>query len=236
MQFDDTVEEQRSETGISPTGRTIKFPNTRGAGRDLAIKLEGYRENKDVFVLAPVLGGVLVAAEVAEQIDAPLDFIIIRRLLAPHGPGSQLCAVNVAGSLVIDEELMPRPAAPESALDYFITDALDELAKRERICRGGRPAIDLAQKTVILIDCGIRTCLTMRAAIRALRTKEPARIIVAVPVANPESRATIESIADDVVCLAWPQPFGNAGVWYTDFSRPNDDEVGKLLDPAGRRD
>jgi predicted phosphoribosyltransferase len=235
VRFNDKVEQPQSETNANSAEQAKKFANLRSAGRELAMKLEAYRKLKDVVVLAPVLGGVPVAAEVAESLGVPLDFIIIRRLLAPRGPGSQLCAVNAGGSLVIDDELPTRPSVPESALDYFIADALDGLASRERVCRGGHPPIDLAQKTIILVDCGIRTGLTMRAAIRALRAKEPKQIIIAVPVANPESRETIESIADEIVCLAWPQPFGNAGVWYADFTRPNDNEVNELLDHAMRR-
>lgn len=211
----------------------MKFSNLRSAGCELANRLESYRENENVVVIAPVLGGVPVAAEVAKRLSAPLDFVIIRRLLAPEGPGSQLCAVNVGGSLVVDEELTLRLAAPEtsSAFDCFVADAVDELSRRERICRGARPPINLFDKTIILVDCGVRTGLTMRAAVRAIRTKHPARIIVAVPVAAPESRETLESMADELICLAWPKPFGNAGVWYADFGRPGDNEISKLLNP-----
>ena len=225
-----------SETGVGQAGQATRFLDLRSAGRDLAMKLEAFGSREDVIVLGLVLGGVLVALEVAEHLGVPLDFVIIRRLLAPHGPGSQVCAVNVAGSLVIDPELMPRPEVPASGLDYFVSDALDELARRERVCRGGRRTIDLAQKTILLVDCGIRTGLTMRAAIRALRTVKPARIVAAAPVAAPEGLAAVEAVADDVVCLKQPHPFGHVGLWYTDFRRPDDHQISELLDQAARTD
>src|SRR4030095_2885646 len=111
------------------------------------------------------------AHEVAMHLNVPLDFLIIRRLLTPDGPGSQICAVNIAGSLVVDQSVMPSHVVPKSPLDYFVSDALEGLARRARTCRGNRPAVEIAQKTILLVDCGIRTGFTMRAAIRALRTK-----------------------------------------------------------------
>jgi putative phosphoribosyl transferase len=207
-----------------------RFPDLRSAGRELAAALEQFSARTDVIVLGLVLGGALVAFEVARHLCLQLDFVIIRRLLVPHGPGSQVCAVNVAGSLVIDEELMPRPAVPESPLDYFVSDALEKLAGRERQCRGGRPAVDLSQKTVILADCGIRTGLTMRAAIGALRKAGPARIIAAVPVASVKGRAAIEALADEVISLRSREPFGHVGLWYEDFRRPGDESVSDLLE------
>lgn len=222
-------DEDPLRTGGETTSRPARFSDLASAGRDLARKLEPFGGREDTIVLGLVLGGVLVAHEVAEHLGVPLDFVIIRRLLVPNGPGSQVCAVNVAGALLIDEELPPRPAAPESPLDHFVEDALADLANRERDCRGGHPALDLAQKTILLVDCGIRTGLTMRAAVRVLRRTEAARIIIAVPVASPESRPIIEAIADGVVCLAWPQPFGHVGLWYSDFRRPGDHQVSELL-------
>lgn len=208
--------------------RVISFPDLRSAGCELALKLEAKRGNDDLVVLAIVLGGVLVAHEVAKWLRTPLDLVIIRRLLAPRGPGSQICAVNLGGTLVIDDE-MPHPGKPATPLDHFLDNALEGLAQREQCCRGGRPPIDLARKTIILVDCGIRTGLTMQAAIGALRTRKPTRIIAAAPVAALNGRAAVEAIADEFVCLASPQPFGHVGLWYKDFNRPDDDRVSELL-------
>jgi putative phosphoribosyl transferase len=213
----------------------MRFPSLRSAGRDLALRLETHREVDDVIVLAIALGGVPVAHEVAKYLGLPLDLVIIRRLLAPQGPGSQICAVNIAGSMVIDEELLPFPAVTSTPLDYFLADAIAELHRREQTCRRGRPPMDLAGRTVILVDCGIRTGLTMRAAIAALRTKKPAQIIAAVPVASHEACDGIATLADELIFLSQPQPFGNVALWYVDFSRPGDDLVGELLETASLR-
>jgi putative phosphoribosyl transferase len=220
---------QPSNCIVSPVQQPARFPDLRSAGRDLALALEEFATRKDVLVLGLVLGGVPVAHEVAVHLDVPLDFLIIRRLLVPDGPGSQVCAVNIAGSLVVDEAVMPPLAVPESPLDYFVSDALEGLARRARICRGNRPAVEIAQKTILLVDCGIRTGFTMRAAIRALRTKGPERIIAAVPIASPDSQAVIESIADGIVCRRWAHPFGHVGMWYKDFSRAADHQVSEML-------
>ena len=206
-----------------------RFPNLKSAGRQLATKLDIYRDRDDVVVLAIALGGSPVAHEVATFLRAPLDLVIIRRLLAPQGPGSQTCAVNVGGSMVIDETLLPLAAVPSTPFEYFVADAISELKQREQSCRRGRPPMDMAGKTVVLIDCGISTGLTMQAAIGALRTIGPAKIIAAVPVASAEGRLPVAGLVDELVCLAEPEPFGHVGLWYTDFSRPSDDHVGELL-------
>ena len=209
--------------------RDGRYPDLRSAGRKLARALEEFESREDTIVLTPVLGGVPVAHEVARHLGLPLDFVFIRRLLTPDGPNSQVCAVNAAGSLIVDEELPPRPHAPESPLDYYVADALDGLARRERACRAGRPPLELTSKTILLVDCGIRTGLTLKAVIRALRRRKPGRIIAAVPVASPESREVIEALADGLICLKWPHPFGHVGLWYRDFGRPGEHEISALL-------
>lgn len=194
------------------------------------MKLEAYRKRDDVVVLAILLGGALVAHEVAKSVGAPLDMVIIRRLFAPQGPGSQICAVNVAGLTVFDKELVPLTASPSTPVEHFVADAITQLQRREQACRRGRAPIDLTSKTVILVDCGIRTGLTMQAAIEALRTQAPAKIVAAVPVASEQRSLAMAGLADEFVCLAWPEPFGHVGLWYTDFSRPGDDTVGELIE------
>src|SRR5438552_14792456 len=119
------------------------FPDLRTAGRELAIRLEAYQHSDGLIVIAIVLGGVPVAHEVANHLGAPLELLIIRRLLAPQGPGSQTCAVNVGGYLVVDDDLARRSIVPSTPFDHFMSDALAELARREQICRRGRPPIDL---------------------------------------------------------------------------------------------
>ena len=165
-----------------------------------------------------------------EHLGAPLDLIISRRLLAPRGPGSHAMAVNIAGTLVVDEEIGPRPAKPQTPFDYFREDALNGVEQRTKVCRGERPPVDLAGKKLLIVDCGIRTALTMQAAIGAARTLNPARITAAVPVTSSEGRAQIEPLVDEFIYLMEPDPFGNAGVWFKDFGRPRDEAISELLD------
>jgi putative phosphoribosyl transferase len=202
------------------------YPDLRAAGRELALQLESYRA-ADPIVLGIALGGVPVAHEVANHLDAPFDLILIRRLLVPNGPGTQLCAVNVAGSLIIEDGI-EAPSTPSTPLEYFIADALSKLERRDQTCRN-RPPIELANRTVLLVDCGIRTGLTMKAAAGALRKLNPKRIIAAVPVVSSEGSAAVADLLDETVYLMRPEVFGNAGVWYRDFSRPDDAQVGELL-------
>jgi putative phosphoribosyl transferase len=206
------------------------FPNLSSAGRELAAALPSDLNN-DVVVLALVSAGAPVAVEVARHLEASLDLIILRRLLAPRGPGSQAAAVNVAGTLVVDDEVGPRPDTPQTPFDYFLADALNGLARRVQVCRGERPPAELAGKAVLIVDCGIRTGLTMQGGINAVRKLNPAHITAAVPVTSLDGVRIIEPLADEFIYLAAPDPFGNAGVWYKDFSRPADDSIGQLLAP-----
>jgi putative phosphoribosyl transferase len=139
--------------------------------------------------------------------------------------------VNVAGTLVVDETIGPRPATPQTPFDYFIEEAINGLELRTQICRGERTAVQLAGKAVVIVDCAIRTGLTMKAAIEAVRTLNPARITVAVPVTSQDGRLIVEALADEFIYLAAPEPFGNAGVWYKDFRRQADDVISELLRP-----
>lgn len=208
------------------------FQDLSSAGKELAQKLLDHGVKGDVIVLGIVTAGVPAALEVASRLEAPLDLVLIRRLLAPGGPGTQACAVNVAGQLVVDEQIPPRPDKPETPFDYFMEDALNALTRRAEVCRGNRTAIEVAGKKVLLVDCGIRTSLTMQAAIGAVRTLSPKSITAAVPVTSVEGRPIVEELADEFIYLAAPEPFGNAGMWYRDFSRPGVESISQLLTNA----
>jgi putative phosphoribosyl transferase len=232
----------------------MRFTDACSAGLALAAKLEAYRGSEDTLVLALARGGVAVGLEVAKRLGLPLDLILIRRLLVPHGPEAPLCAVSVCGNTFVDEEVATRAEAvsdhvleppdrilepsdcvlepPDRALAYFVADALAEFARREHACRGERPPIDLARKTVLLVDNGICTGSTMRVAVRALRSRGSARIVAAVPVAAAGARACVEAVTDDLVCLASPEPFGHVGLWYASFKRPGDDEIRAMLEES----
>ncbi|HKB65158.1 MAG TPA: phosphoribosyltransferase family protein [Pyrinomonadaceae bacterium] len=207
------------------------FPNLSSGGAELAAALPREGLSKDLFVLAIVSAGVPGAVEVAKHLEAPLDLVIIRRLLTPQGPGSQTVAVTVAGTLVVDEEIGPRPAKPQTPFDYFLEDALNALTLRTKLCRVERPPVELAGKRLLIFDCAIRTGLTMKAAIGSVRTLNPASITAAVPVTSDDGRRVVEPLADELIYLAAPEPFGNAGVWYKDFRRMADEAISQYLRP-----
>jgi putative phosphoribosyl transferase len=207
------------------------FPNLSRGGVELAEALPRAGISNDVIVLAIVSAGVPAAVEIAKQLEAPLDLVIIRRLLTPQGPGSQAVAVTAAGTLVVDEQIGPRPTKPQTPLDYFLEEALEGLALRTQLCRGERPPTELTGKSVLIVDCAMRTGLTMKAAIEAVRTLNPTSITAAVPVTSDDGRQLVEPLADQLIYLAAPEPFGNAGVWYKDFRRMADDAISQLLRP-----
>jgi predicted phosphoribosyltransferase len=216
----------------------MRFDDARAAGRALAAVLEAYRGREDALVLALARGGVGVSSEVSRQLGLPLDLVFLRRLLVPRGPQEPLCAANVAGAPFLDEELKAvlrhdDDAAHDPALRHFLGDALADFDARVRLGRGERPAVDLTGRTVILVDNGVRTGATMLAAVRAVRSRSPARLVAAAPVADADARAVVASAVEEFVCLATPAPFGHVGLWYADFQRPSDDEIRAMLDSAG---
>jgi putative phosphoribosyl transferase len=207
------------------------FPNLSSAGDELATTLLSAGIGHDVIVLGIVSAGVPVAVAVAKHLEAALDVVIMRRLLAPNGPGSQLLAVNAAGTLVVDDEVALPPSQPQTPLEYFMDDALKGLSARALVCRGEHPPTELAGKSVLIVDCGIRTGLTMQGAIGAVRTLNPAGITAAVPVTSREGRRVIEALVDQFIYLHAPEPFVNAGRWYKDFSRLPDNSISQVLKP-----
>ena len=156
-----------------PQKQIERFPNLRSPGKELAPKLKSYRHRQDLIVLGIALGGIPLAHEVARHLAAPLDLIIIRRLLTPEGPGSQVCAANVAGQMVLPDEILPLPESPNTPLEYFVADALSLLQRRAELCRRRRQPVELADKTVVLVDCGAKTGMTMQAAVEAVRLANP---------------------------------------------------------------
>jgi predicted phosphoribosyltransferase len=209
----------------------MRFKDTREAGLALAARLDAYAGRERAIVLALASGGVGVGLEVSKRLGLPLDLLLLRRLLATRGPDEPLCAASVAGERFLDEEVAARAAA-DSVLEGFVASSLAEFEEHVRACRGTRAASDLKGHTVLLVDNGIRTGSTVRAAVRALRSSDPARVVVAVPVAAPESLASVEAAADELIFLAAPDPFGHVGLWYEDFARPSDEQIRAMLDEA----
>jgi predicted phosphoribosyltransferase len=209
----------------------MRFKDAREAGLALAARLEARAGLEDASVLAVASGGVAVALEVSRRLRLPLDLLLLRRLLVTRGPDEPLCVASVAGERFLDEEVSAR-AAEDPALESFLASALAEFDEHVRACRGARTPTDLKGRAVLLVDNGVRTGSTVRAAVRALRRACPAGVVVAAPVAAPEALASVESVADDFVYLATPEPFGHVGLWYEDFTRPSDEQVRSMLEQS----
>ena len=205
------------------------FRDRREAGRLLAERLAAYANRPDVLVLALPRGGVPVAYEVARALGAPMDVFVVRKLGVPGYEELAMGAVATGGVRVLNDQLVERLGIPEQMIDAVAARELQELARRERLYRGGRPPPDVRGRTVVLVDDGLATGATMHAAIEALRQQNPARIVVAVPTASPETCEEMKTRADDVICAVTPEPFQAVGRWYRDFSQTTDEEVRDLL-------
>lgn len=208
----------------------VRMRDRREAGRRLAERLGRYRAQPDMLVLALPRGGVPVAAEVARELRAPLDLLLVRKLGTPGHEELAMGAIASGDTMALNEDLLAR--LPEGSLERALAKERPELTRRERTYRGDRPPPEVAGKTVILVDDGLATGATMRAAVSALAVRSPARVVVAVPVAPPETIAELEAEVDEVVCLATPEPFFGVGYWYEDFEQTSDEEVITVLGRA----
>jgi predicted phosphoribosyltransferase len=213
----------------------MRFRDRREAGRLLAQRLSAYQERDDVLVLALPRGGVPVGYEVARALRAPLDVLLVRKLGMPGHEELAIGAVATGGIRVLDASLLAQFGIGSETLERIAERETRELQRRERAYRGDRPSRDVKGKTVILVDDGLATGSSMRAAVRALRQRGPAAVVVAVPVAPPSTCTSLREEADDVVCARAPEPFAAVGQWYDDFSQTSDEEVGELLAAAGER-
>jgi predicted phosphoribosyltransferase len=204
------------------------------AGRFLAERLRKYANRPDVLVLALPRGGVPVAHEVAKALHAPMDVFLVRKLGVPGRDELAMGAVASGGVRVLNEDVVRSLGIPDSAIDLVASKELTELSRREKAYRGDRPEPDIRGRTVILVDDGLATGSTMRAAVEALRTKQPAKIVVAVPIAAPETCDALSREVDEVVCALTPEPFYAVGLWYDDFDQTTDDDVRALLAESRR--
>jgi putative phosphoribosyl transferase len=200
------------------------------AGKHLALRLTDYANRSDVLVLALPRGGVPVAFEVAEALHAPLDIFLVRKLGVPGQEELAMGAIATGGVRVLNEDVVSYLRVPDEVIDAVAADELRELERRERAYRGARPAPDVLGKTVILVDDGLATGSTMRAAAAALRQQQPARIVVAVPVSAPQTCDEYRMGVDEIICAVTPEPFHAVGLWYEDFSQTTDEEVRALLE------
>ena len=222
--------------------RTVKRPtdkpfrSRRQAGRALAARLRAYAHCSDVLVLGLARGGVPVAYEVARALHAPLDVFLVRKLGVPGNDELAMGAIASGGVQVLNPEVIRAAGVSQSAIHCVARREQEELARRERLYRGERLPPVVQGRMVILVDDGLATGSTMRAAALALRRMQPARMIIAVPVGAQETCEEFRAEAEEVVCAVTPDPFVSVGAWYEDFSQTTDDEVRELLRQAARDD
>jgi predicted phosphoribosyltransferase len=213
---------------------TRPFADRREAGKELATRLVAYRGQPDVVVLALPRGGVPVAFEIAEALQAPLDIFLVRKIGMPGHPEYAIGAIASGGVRVLSDDVIRWHGIPANQVEAIARQELAELQRRERAYRQGRALTDLRGRTVILVDDGLATGSTMRAAVQAVRSHGPSRVVVAVPVGAPETCAELAALADETVCARTPEAFSAVGLWYLDFSQTTDEEVQILLHKHAR--
>jgi putative phosphoribosyl transferase len=208
---------------------TVAFADRPAAGRALAERLTHYAGRPDVLVLGLPRGGVPVAAEVAHALGAPLDVYVVRKLGVPGHRELALGAIGPGGVRVLNDEVVRAYRISSEEIERIAAEEAAELDRRLQEYRGADDVFDLTGRTVILVDDGLATGATMRAAVRAAREAGPARVVVAVPVAAASVCGDLATLADEVVCVQTPASFVAVGQWYDDFSQTTDDEVRQLL-------
>jgi putative phosphoribosyl transferase len=205
------------------------FQDRTDAGRQLAARLKRYANRSDVLVLGLPRGGVPVAHEVAKALNAPLDVCLVRKLGVPDHPELALGAIAPGGVEVLNYDVVEGLGISEHTIDAVAARELRELRRRDRLYRGDRPQPEIGDRIVILVDDGIATGASMRAAISVIDPQEPAKLVVAVPVAPPSFCDDLSLDADEVVCVAMPATLNAIGYWYADFSQTTDEEVRQCL-------
>jgi putative phosphoribosyl transferase len=210
------------------------FLNRVAAGRALARHLQSYAQRQDVIVLALPRGGVPVGFEVAAALHAPLDVLLVRKLGVPWQEELAMGAIASGGALYVDRRLMREADVTEAQFEHVLVDAQNELARRETLYREQRSALSVEGQIAIVVDDGMATGATLLAALRALRSRSPARIVVALPVAPPDGELRLGEAADEFVCALTPRVFFSVGQFYQDFDETTDEDVrGFLAGSAG---
>jgi putative phosphoribosyl transferase len=217
---------------MSHTETVMLFRDRMEAGRLLASKLKKYADKPNVVVLGLPRGGVPVAFEVAKALHAPLDVFLVRKLGVPWQPEFAMGAIASGGVRVLNDDAIERLRIPSEVIETVARDELEELERRERAYRDDHPAPDLRGRIVILVDDGLATGSTMRAAIASVRRQGPLRVVVAVPIGHRETCLEFQDEADEAICARMPEPFYGVGEWYADFSQTTDEEVRELLEQS----
>ena len=211
---------------------TTIFRDRHDAGRRLAARLSTYANRPDVLVLALPRGGVPVGYEVAKALNVPLDVFLVRKLGVPGHEELAMGAIASGGVRVLNNEVVQAWHISPDVIEAVTADERRELARREQMYRDDRPAPEVRGKTVILVDDGLATGASMQAAVLAVRQKQPAEIVIAVPVASQETCDMLAEQVTEVICLHTPEPFYAVGLWYREFGQTTDDEVRELLNRA----
>jgi putative phosphoribosyl transferase len=210
----------------------LPFRDRADAGRQLAAALNRYAHEPDLLVLALPRGGVPVGYEVASELGAPLDVLVVRKLGTPGQPELAMGAVASGGVRVLNPSIVDVLGIPSSVIDRVAEEELKEVERRERAYRGGRPPAPVENRTVIVVDDGVATGSTFRAALQCVRKGQPRRLIAAFPVGAAETVPQLRALADEVVCLESPEPFLAISLWYSEFPQTSDEEVRALLERA----
>jgi predicted phosphoribosyltransferase len=216
-------------------GDMTAFRDRREAGKTLAQRLSAYSEHPHGLILALPRGGVPVAYEVAGALTLPLDIFIVRKLGLPGREELAIGAIATRDVRVLNKDIIRMLSIPEEVINLVAKREGQELQRREKLYRGDRPPPKIRDRTIILIDDGLATGASMRAAVAGLRAQHPARIVVAVPAAAAETCDMLKLEVDEVVCAITPEPFYGVGRWYEDFSQVTDEEVRVLLQEASRQ-
>jgi putative phosphoribosyl transferase len=212
----------------------MSFPDRFEAGQALAEKLSHYRDESNVLVLGLARGGVPVAYEVAKRLGATLDVFLVRKLGVPGHEELAMGAVASGGIQVLNEEVVPRLGISEGVIAQVADRELREIDRQQQYYRPGKPAPRIAGRTIILVDDGLATGSTMRAAIESIRQQQPERLVVGVPVGAAETCAELAAEVDEIVCAVSAERFMAVGMWYDDFSPTSDQQVQRLLEDASR--
>jgi putative phosphoribosyl transferase len=206
-----------------------KFRNRTQAGQLLARKLHSYANQRGLLILALPRGGVPVAHEVAKELNAELDICLVRKLGVPGHRELAMGAIASGGIKELNTNIINTERISKRAIDEVLEEETRELSRRELAYRGNRPLVNIKGRTVILVDDGMATGVTMRAAVKLLKIQGPAKLVVAVPVTHPSVYFNLKILVDEVVCLVMPEEFYSIGLWYEDFAQTTDEEVCQLL-------
>lgn len=212
-----------------------RYRDRAEAGRELAKHLQKYADMPDLLVLALPRGGIVVAFEVSLALNGELDVFLVRKLGAPYEPELAMGAIAEGGILLLNDAVVNYLSISKETIEETAQQQLAELQRRQQLYRNGRPSPRISGRPVIVVDDGVATGATMKAALKAIKRKEPSVLVAAVPVGAQSTCLELKAVADEVVCLEMPEPFMSVGLWYEDFRQIEDSEVTELLQKAFKR-